>query len=75
MPQTVWEKTGEQITDAIEDGVSAAKHAARRATDAADDLLNDTSRGIRKHPLSTVTTTFAVAFVAGMLLGRFTRRG
>jgi hypothetical protein len=75
MPQTVWEKTGEHITDAIEDGVTAARHAVRKASDVADDLLDDTTRGIKRHPLGTVTATFAIAFATGMLLGRLTKRG
>jgi len=75
MPQTVWEKTGEQLTDVLEDGAAAAKKAARRVSNAAEDLADGTTRTIKKHPLATVAAAVAVAFASGMLVGRTTKHG
>lgn len=75
MLQTVWEKTEAQVADAIEDGTAAAKRAARRVSNAAEDLVDDTTRAIKRHPLSIVAAAFAIAFASGMLVGRTTKRG
>lgn len=75
MPQTVWEKTGEQLTDVLEDGAAVAKKAARRVSNAAEDLVDGTTRSIKRHPLTVVAAAVAVAFASGMLVGRSIRRG
>jgi ElaB/YqjD/DUF883 family membrane-anchored ribosome-binding protein len=75
MLQTVWEKTGEQLTDVLEDGAAAAKKAARRVSHAAENLVDGTTRTIKRHPLAIVGAAVAVAFASGMLIGRTTKRG
>lgn len=74
MLQTVWEKTGEQLTDVFEDGAAAARRAARRVNNAAEDLVDNTTHTIKKHPLAIVGAAIAVAFASGMLVGRTTNR-
>lgn len=74
MPQTVWEKTGEQVSDALEDGAAAAKRAVRRVNYAAEDLVDNTTHTIKRHPLAVVGAAIAVAFASGMLIGRTTNR-
>ncbi len=74
MLATVWEKTGEQLADAIEDGAVAAKKAARRVSDAAEDLANGTRRTIKRHPVATAAAACAIAFASGMLIGRRTTK-
>lgn len=74
MLETVWEKTGEQLADAFEDGAVAAKKAVRRVGNAAEDLVNDTGRTIRRHPVASAATICAVAFASGMLVGRAMNR-
>lgn len=74
MLQTVWEKTGEQLADVLEDGAAAARRAARRVNNAAEDLVDNTSHTIKRHPLAVVGAAIAVAFASGMLVGRTTNR-
>jgi len=74
MLQTVWEKTGEQLTDALGDGAVVARRAARRVTNAAEDLVDNSTRTIKRHPLAIVGAAIAVAFASGMLVGRTTNR-
>lgn len=74
MLATVWEKTGEQLSDAIGDGADVARKAARRVGDAAGDLANGTGRTIKRHPVASAAAVCAVAFASGMLIGRRTTR-
>ncbi len=83
MPQTIAEKTADQIAesvhqasrvtsavaDAIEDGVGVMKRAAKQGGDAAEEILADTAQRLQRHPLLTVATTFAVGFTAGAVIG------
>ncbi len=76
MPQAIraLERMGEQIGGVVGGGVGAAKDAARRAGYAAEDLLDTTARSIKRHPVRAVLASLTVAFAAGMLVGRVTRR-
>jgi len=74
MLQTVWEKTGEQLADVLEDGANVAKRAARRVSNATEDLVDNSTRTIKRHPLAVVGAAIAVAFASGMLVGRTTNR-
>ena len=88
MSRTVVERTAEHIAestqqacratnavaDAIEDGVGAVRCAVKQSGDAAEEFLNDTTQRIERHPVLTVATTFAVAFVAGTLVGWMLKR-
>jgi len=88
MPQTVVERTAEQIgksarqasratsaiADAIEDGVGVVKRAAKQGSDAAEEFVNDTTQRLQRHLVLTVATTFAVGVAAGTLIGWMMKR-
>ena len=64
----------DQIVDAVDVSVGAAKHAAVQVGSAAEDLRYKTSRTIKRHPAKVVLATAAVAFFAGLLVGRLAHR-
>ncbi|MBZ5503189.1 MAG: hypothetical protein LAN59_13290 [Acidobacteriia bacterium] len=88
MRQDILEKTGDYIAqsadkasrgaaavvDVVEDGMEMAKSAARQGRQAAEDALDGAARRIRRHPVQTVVAIGAVAFGAGMLIGRLLKR-
>ena len=88
MSQTVLERAAEQVAesaqqasratnavaDAFEEGVAAVRHVAKQGGDAAEELLSDTTQRIQRQPVLAVTTTFAAAFAAGVLVGWMIKR-
>jgi hypothetical protein len=88
MSQTVVERTAERIAasadqasratnavaDAIGNGVGVARRAAKQGGDAAEEFLNETTQRIQRHPVLTVATTCAAAFIAGTLVGWMIKR-
>jgi ElaB/YqjD/DUF883 family membrane-anchored ribosome-binding protein len=88
MSKTVLDRTAEHIAesahqasratsavaDAIEDGVGVIKRAAKQGGDAAEEFVNDRTQWIRRHPVLSVATTFAVGVAAGTLLGWMMKR-
>lgn len=88
MTQSMWEQTGDQmtdtarkvsqaaatVTDALEDGVASARRAAKQSSEAAAELLDDTKRRVRSHPIETVAATFAAGILAGAAIGYLMRR-
>lgn len=88
MTQSMWEQTGDQltdaahkvtraaetVTDALEDGVASAKRAAKQSSDAAAELLHDTKKRVRSHPVESVAVTFAAGVAAGAAIGYLMRR-
>lgn len=88
MRQDILEKTGDYIAqsadkasrgaaavvDTVEDGIEMAKSAARQGRQAAEDALDGAARRIRRHPVQTVVGIGAVAFGAGLLIGRLLKR-
>ncbi len=88
MRQDILEKTGDYIAqsadkasrgaaavvDTVEDGIEMAKSAARQGRQAAEDALDGAARRIRRHPVQTVVAIGAVAFGAGLLIGRLLKR-
>lgn len=88
MPQTVVEKTADQIAetarqasrvssaiaDAIEDGVGVARRAAKHGGDAAEEFLNDTTHRMQRHLVLTVVATFAAGLTSGALIGWLSKR-
>ena len=87
MAQTVFERTGDHIAesariasragsavaDAIGAGVGVAKRAAQQGADAAEEFLDETTERVRRHPVETMVTTFAVGLTAGQSLLHDTR--
>ena len=88
MPQTVLERTGEQIAesarkasrvtsvvaDALEDGVGAARRVVKQSGDAAEELFDDTTKRLQRHPIETVITSLAVGMTVGILIGWMLKR-
>jgi hypothetical protein len=88
MSRTVAERTAEHIgesarqasratsaiADAIEDGVGVVRRAVKQGGDAADEFLDDATQPLRRYPVLTVVTTFAIGVTAGTLLGWMLKR-
>lgn len=81
MPSTVLEKTSEQVADSahkiadvLHDRMGEAKRFVKKSGEAAEELYENTTREIRRHPAQALTTTFLVAFGAGVLTGWLLRR-
>jgi hypothetical protein len=62
------------IADVIDDGVGAVRRAVKQGGDAADEFLDDTTRRLRRRPVLTVATTFAIGVAAGTFLGWMLKR-
>ncbi len=62
------------IADAIEDGIDLAKVIGKRSSDAAEELMQDNVERIRRHPIETVVTAFAVGFALGGFLCWISKR-
>ena len=88
MSQTVLDRTAEQITDsahqasrvtnavadAIGNGVGVVRRAAKQGGDAAEELLDDTVKGLQRHPIETVVVTFTMGVGAGVAIGWMMKR-
>ena len=75
MPETVLEKTAEPIrrmshataafADAIDEGIETAKRTGKHCSDAAEELMDDTTQRIKRHPVESLVTMFALGFMLG----------
>jgi ElaB/YqjD/DUF883 family membrane-anchored ribosome-binding protein len=88
MSKSVMERTAEHIAesahqasratcavaDVVEDGVGLVQRATKQAGDAAEEFVNDTTQRIQRHPVLSVATTFAIAFMAGAFVGWMMKR-
>ncbi len=88
MPQTVLERTSEQIADTVQkaarvttsigsafhDRFDEARLVARRSAHAAEEFLDQGRIHIKRHPVAAVTGSFALGLGIGVLLGWALRR-
>lgn len=88
MPQSVLERTSEQIAETVEKAARAtsdlgdavherfdeAKLFARRSARRADELVEDGKKHIRRHPAAAVTGTFLLGLGIGVVVGLSIRR-
>jgi ElaB/YqjD/DUF883 family membrane-anchored ribosome-binding protein len=88
MTQSIFEESGEKISDtahkasraasavadAVEDGVGAARRAAKQGCYAAEELFDDTKRQVQRHPVETVVATFAAGIAAGTAISWMLRK-
>lgn len=88
MPQSVLEKTSEQISetvekaaratsnigDAVQERLQDAKVIARRSAHRAEELLEEGEKHIRRHPTAAVTGIFVLGLGIGGLVGWTLRR-
>jgi len=83
MPESVMERTDEQVAEsirrlshasasmaeAIDDGVNVIRLAVKRSGDLAEEIMDDTSQRVKRHPVETLVGTLTMGFVAGVLIG------
>jgi ElaB/YqjD/DUF883 family membrane-anchored ribosome-binding protein len=83
MPNTVFERTEEHITEAAhkasraanaiaeaaENAIGTAKRTGKQVGDAAEELMDDTTQRIKRHPVETVVATYTLGLVTGILIG------
>ena len=88
MPQSVLERTSEQIADTVEKAARAtsnigdamherlvdAKVIARRSAHRAEELLEEGEKHVRRHPTAAVTGIFVLGLAIGGLVGWTLRR-
>lgn len=67
-------RTTAAVADAFESGIDVAKRVGKRGSDAAEELMDDTVLRIKRHPVETVVTAFALGFAFGGLVDRLIRR-
>jgi ElaB/YqjD/DUF883 family membrane-anchored ribosome-binding protein len=82
MEQTVFEQVGQQIDDVkhkaaraasafanvVEDGSVAVRTAARDGASAATEIIYKTRKRVQRHPIESMTLTFAAGLAAGAVL-------
>lgn len=88
MPQSVLERTSEQISETVEKAARAtsnigdamherladAKVLARRSAHRAEELLEQGEKHVRRHPAAAVIGIFALGLGIGALVGWTLRR-
>jgi ElaB/YqjD/DUF883 family membrane-anchored ribosome-binding protein len=88
MTQSMWEQTGDQLSDAarktsraasavagvFEDGVASARRSVMQGSEAAAELIDDTKKRVMQYPVESVAITFAAGVAAGAAIGSLLRR-
>jgi hypothetical protein len=62
------------LADVVEGGFDAAKRVGKRSSDAAEELMDDTAVRVKRHPVESVVTAFAIGFIVGGFVDWLTRR-
>lgn len=57
------------MADAIDEGVAVIKRTVKRSSDAAEELMEDTTQRVKRHPIETMSATFALGVVVGAFIG------
>lgn len=88
MPQTVLERTSEQISetvekaaratsgicDSVQESLEDARLLARRGAHRAEELIAEGEKHIRRHPSAAVSGIFVLGLGIGVLVGWTLRR-
>ncbi len=88
MPETVLERADARIADsihhmsrataavadAVDEGIDVAKHVGKRSSDAAEELMDDATQRIKRHPVESLVTAFAVGVFVGGFVDCLIRR-
>jgi ElaB/YqjD/DUF883 family membrane-anchored ribosome-binding protein len=88
MPQSVLERTGEQISetvgkaaratsnigDAMHERLQDARAFARRGAHRAEEMIDRGEKHVRRHPTAAVTGIFVLGLGIGVLVGWTLRR-
>lgn len=56
------------VTDAVEDSVITAKRAVKRGYNSAEDMIEEASHQIKRYPLRSVISAFAIGALIGCML-------
>ena len=62
------------MADVIEDGIDAAKRVGKHTSDATEELMDDTVNRVKRHPVESLVTSFALGFILGGFVDWLTRR-
>jgi hypothetical protein len=63
----------DKLFETVKEGKRSAERLLRRGRFAVEDSLEEGTHQIKRNPLASVTATFAVGMVAGILVGFFMR--
>ena len=67
-------RTTSAVADAIDEGFDVAKHVGKRSSDAAEELMDDTTQRIKRHPVESLVTAFALGIFVGGFVDCLIRR-
>lgn len=62
------------MADAVEDGIEAAKRIGKHTSDATEELMDDTVNRVKRHPVESMVTAFAIGFILGGFIDWFMMR-
>lgn len=62
------------LADVFEDGIETAKRLGKHGSDAVEELMDDTSNRVKRHPVESLVTAFAIGFIIGGFVDWLTRR-
>ena len=58
-------RTTAAFADAVDEGIEVAKRTGKHCSDAAEELMDDTTQRIKRHPVESLVTMFALGFIVG----------
>lgn len=67
-------RTTSVVAEMIEDGIDTAKRVGKHGSDAVEELMDDTANRVKRHPVESLVTAFAIGFIVGGLVDWLTRR-
>ena len=62
------------VTETVEGGIETAKRVGKATSDATEELMDDTVNRVKRHPMESLVTAFAIGFILGGLVDWLTRR-
>lgn len=62
------------VTEVFEEGVETAKRVGKKTSDATEELMDDTVNRVKRHPVESVVTAFAIGFIVGGFVDWVMRR-
>lgn len=62
------------MADAFEEGIETAKRVGKKTSDATEELMDDTVDRVKRHPIESLVTSFAIGFILGGFVDWLTRR-
>lgn len=62
------------MANAVEEGIETAKRLGKKTSDATEELMDDTVNRVKRHPVESLVTAFAIGFILGGFVDWLTRR-